>query len=79
MAKADIWIKFPTENSIDATVNEWAALYRFPCAIGVINCSHVLIMKPSLHGDEYVNRKGWFSVNVQATCNVKEIFTSADA
>ncbi|XP_047106771.1 putative nuclease HARBI1 [Schistocerca piceifrons] len=36
-------------------------------------------MKPSSHGDEYVNRKGFPSINVQATCDNSEMFTSVDA
>jgi hypothetical protein len=32
-----------------------------------------------MFGDEYVNRKGFPSINVQATCNEKYIFTSIDA
>jgi hypothetical protein len=31
------------------------------------------------HGDLYVNRKTFASLNLQATCNAKEIFTSIDA
>lgn len=72
-------VEFPTENSTDQAINEWAHLYRFPCAFGAIDCTHVPIIKPSLHVDEYINRKGWCSINVQATCNGKEIFTSVDA
>jgi hypothetical protein len=40
---------------------------------------HVRILKPSTHGNDYVNRKAIASLNVQATCNAKEIFTSIDA
>ncbi|KAI4459480.1 hypothetical protein MML48_6g00003793 [Holotrichia oblita] len=77
--KAGIWIKFPAESSTDQAINEWAQVYRFPCAFGAIDCTHVPIIKPSLHGDEYINRKGWCSLNVQATCDGKERFTSVDA
>ncbi|KAF5276316.1 hypothetical protein FQR65_LT16417 [Abscondita terminalis] len=41
--KAGIWIKFPAENSNDQAINEWAQLYRFPCAFGAIDCTHVPI------------------------------------
>ena len=35
-------------------------------------------MKPNLHGDEYINRKGKATLNVQATCDAKEMFKSVD-
>ncbi|KAJ3658940.1 hypothetical protein Zmor_010652 [Zophobas morio] len=37
------------------------------------------LKKQGRHGDEYINRKGWPSINVQATCNAQEMFTSVDA
>ncbi|KAK9730379.1 DDE superfamily endonuclease [Popillia japonica] len=49
--KAGIWIKFPAESSTDQAINEWAQVYRFPCAFGAIDCTHVPIIKPSLHVD----------------------------
>jgi hypothetical protein len=50
-----------------------------PSAIGTIDCTHVRIQKPSDHGDEYINRKGFPSINVQATCDAHERFTSVVA
>nr|CAI5862985.1 unnamed protein product [Callosobruchus analis] len=32
--------------------------------------------KPAQFGDEYINREGFASINLQATCNAQEIFTS---
>jgi hypothetical protein len=80
VAKVHTWIKFPDDNT-DEALADWSAHYRFPfpCAIGAIDCTHVPILKPSQHGDEYVNRKGYCSINVQATGNGKEEFTSVDA
>lgn len=43
-----------------------------------MDCTHVRIEKPGLHGDEYINRKSFVSVNIQVTCNAREIFTSVD-
>jgi nuclease HARBI1 len=47
--------------------------------LGVIDCTHIKIKKAPIHGDEYINRKGYHSINVQATCNSDEWFTSVDA
>lgn len=81
MEKANIWIRFPsTANDIDAAKEEWQSVYRMPCAIGAIDCTHVKIEKPrDEFGDEFINRKGFASINVQATCNAAEKFTSVDA
>jgi hypothetical protein len=73
------WIKFPfTNDSINEAKQQWQERYHFPAAIGALDCTHVRILKPSIHDDEYVNRKMFASLNVQATCN-EEIFTSIDA
>lgn len=77
--QADRWIRFPTtENSIMEAKQLWQTRFRFPTAIGVIDCTHVGIEKPGLHGDEYINRKGKSTLNVQATCDAKGMFTSVD-
>ncbi|KAJ4433356.1 hypothetical protein ANN_15615 [Periplaneta americana] len=73
MEKANIWIKFPLSlQDITAAKAEWLQKFNFPSAIGVMDCTHVRIPKPTQHGDEYVNRKGFASINLQATCNAKE-------
>lgn len=56
----------------------WQSKYMFPNTIGAIDCTHILLKKPTLHGDEYVNRKGLCSINVQATCDAYGRFTSVD-
>nr|CAI5866044.1 unnamed protein product [Callosobruchus analis] len=50
----------------------------FPAAIGVLDCTHVRISKPIQFGDKYINRKGFASINVQATCNTQEKLTRVD-
>ena len=37
------------------------------------------ILKPGLHGDEYICRKGLATLNVQATCYASERLTSVSA
>lgn len=80
LRKADIWIKFPkTVHEFESAKDEWQERYTFPSAIGAVDCTHVPIKKPSIHGDDYINRKGVSTINVQATCNAKDVFTSVDA
>ncbi|CAH1993151.1 unnamed protein product [Acanthoscelides obtectus] len=79
-SKRNNWITFPNTNDLlGVAINERANTKRMPSIIGAIDCTHVKITKPQIYGDEYVNRKGICSINVQATCNAKEIFTSVDA
>lgn len=75
--RANHWIKFPTS---PREVNEaqllWQTRFRLPSVIGALDCTHIEILKPAQFGDEYVCRKGYPSINVQATCNASEQFTS---
>ena len=73
-AKVSSWIKFPhTEQDILQALEDWQNVNHFPGVIGVIDCTHIRIEKPGRHGDEYINRKGWPSINVQATCNAQDV------
>lgn len=57
----------------------WQQNKTIPSTVGAIDCTHVPIEKPAgAFGDEYVNRKGFASIIVQATCNAKCEFTSFD-
>ena len=42
----------------------------FPCAIGGIDGTHVRITAPQENEPDFVNRKGFHSINVQAICNL---------
>jgi hypothetical protein len=77
--KAPLWIKFPSiEEEFEAAKANWQVSYQFPCAIRALDCAHIPIRKPSVHGDEYINRKGFPNISVHATCNSRELFTSVD-
>jgi hypothetical protein len=78
--KAHVWIRFPkSAEEIIAAKDNWRANNQMPCTIGAIDCTHVKISKPHINGDEYVNRKQYPSINVQATCDSREWFTSVNA
>jgi len=82
IAKAPLWIKFPsTPGELQMAKNEWRSKFNIPTCIGALDCVHVKINKPgpNNNGDDYINRKLQASINVQATCNAREWFTSVDA
>lgn len=55
--------------------NKWFGMRGFPRIIGCIDCTHVKIMSPGGNDAEvFRNRKGYFSVNVQAVCSADGLF-----
>lgn len=78
--KAPNWIKFPsTIQEVNEAKLLWQTRFNLPTVIGALDCTHIEIKKPTLFGDEYINRKGYASINVQATCDANEKFTSISA
>lgn len=42
-------------------------LHQFPRVVGAIDCSHIRIQSPKNDiGEQFRNRKGYFSLNIQA-------------
>ncbi|XP_062554268.1 putative nuclease HARBI1 [Armigeres subalbatus] len=76
--KSNEWIKFPsTENEFREAKRSWSRKGKSN-AIGAIDCTHVKIERPHRHPDEFINRKGLASFNVQATCDANDVITSID-
>lgn len=54
---------------------QFYGLARFPKVIGAIDCTHIKLQSPSIeYGEQYRNRKGYFSLNVQALVNANMEF-----
>lgn len=75
---ASEWIKLPTTNTeLTETKQLLQTKYKIPTAIGVVDCTHIgiQITKTSWR---WINRKDIHTLNVQATCDTREMFTSVD-
>ena len=71
------FIKFPTAGSLQDIKRQFKDIGGIPGVVGCIDCSHIPIS--SLGGEEaelFRNRKGYFSVNVQAVCDPIMRFTN---
>ena len=69
-AKVGNFVKFPSTRAERDEIKQ--GLFRvggFPCAIGCIDGTHVRITAPHENEPDFVNRKGYHSINVQAICN----------
>ena len=50
----------------------------FPGVIGFLDGTHVRILAPSANESDFVNRKGFHSINVRAVCNHKVRYSKCD-
>ena len=63
------YINFPQGPAARKTKLEFWRISRFPGVLGTIDCTHIKIPCPGGRTAElYRNRKGYFSINVQAVC-----------
>lgn len=64
-----------SEANISSTTEGFFQMRQFAGVIGAIDCSHIAIQPPNKNiGERFRNRKGYFSINVQAVCNSRMEF-----
>lgn len=70
IVKQPRFIKWRSTNNECATIkNEFYLRSRFPCVIRSVDGTRVRLQAPSQHENNYVNRKGFHSINVQGVCS----------
>ncbi|XP_064463532.1 putative nuclease HARBI1 [Ornithodoros turicata] len=75
------FIKFPVlpAEQEDAKT-QFLRKFGFPFTVGVIDCTHIRIKSPGGQAAQmYINRKGYYSLNVQLVCDAKEAITNVVA
>jgi hypothetical protein len=77
--KLDDFVKFPGTQHEKALIKQgFYDLGGFPCVIGCVDGSHIRIIAPSANECNFVNRKGYHSINIQGICDHKGLFISKD-
>ncbi|XP_049312592.1 putative nuclease HARBI1 isoform X2 [Bactrocera dorsalis] len=78
-------IKFPSSTEEENIVRTgFFTKYGIKSTIGAIDCTHVAIIAPASNNIErplglYLNRKGFYSINVEAVCDHRLCFTFLNA
>ena len=60
---------------MDETVKGFLDNWGIPQCVGAIDGSHIPVKPPSMNHTDYYNRKGWYSILVQAVVDVNYLFT----
>ena len=69
------FISIPAE--LHETKRRFYDIAGFPCVVGAIDCAHVRIVCPNTNNAvAFINRKLFYSVNVQAVCDSKALITN---
>ena len=63
-------IRLPvTEAEVQDKVKNFLKQFEFLQCLGAVDGTHIDIKQPSHNSTDFINRKSWFSINVQACCD----------
>ena len=70
VAKQSCFIKWPLTHDECAKIKKKIYIHGgFPGIVGCVDRTHVRLQAPTQNENNYVNRKGFHSINVQAVCS----------
>lgn len=69
------YISFPEGKKLKETVQGFHDRWGIPQCAGLIDGFHIPVTPPSLNHTDYYNRKGWYSVILQAVVDQNYLFT----
>ena len=68
------YVKFPTGDALKDVICNFESKWGFPQCVGAIDGSHIPISAPLQKHTDYYNRKGWYSMVVQAVVDHDYLF-----
>ena len=69
------YIQLPTtEETTLELVSNFKKKRAIPQRLGAVDGTHIGIQQPLTHATDYINRKGTYSLNIQATCDYRYCF-----
>ena len=68
------YLYFLTGAQLDDVIHGFESKWGFPQCAGAIDGSHIPVRAPTLNHTDYYNRKGWYSIIIQAVVDHNYIF-----
>ena len=68
------YVRLPNEDELKEIIREFENLWGFPQVVGAIDGTHIPILKPQESASDYYNRKGFYSILVQAVVDSRGRF-----
>lgn len=68
------YIQFPTGNELTSVINGFRTKCNVPQCAGAVDGCHIPVRPPANNHTDYYNRKGWYSVLLQAVVDHKYVF-----
>ena len=69
------YIRFPKSDELETTIRRFEQKWGVPQCVGAIDGSHIPVCAPANMHTNYYNRKGWYSMLVQAVVDPDYLFT----
>ncbi|XP_043474045.1 uncharacterized protein LOC122506114 [Leptopilina heterotoma] len=67
-------IRWPRGEEIETNEREFREIDGFPGVIGLVDGCHIEISAPHENAASYINRKGYYSINMQGICDARRRF-----
>ena len=68
------YISFPTGDKLQEVMDRFRTKWEIPQCAGAIDGSHIPVKPPALNHTDYYNRKGYYSVVLQAVVDDEYLF-----
>ncbi|XP_041372666.1 protein ALP1-like [Gigantopelta aegis] len=69
------FVTFLKGQGLKEIIRGFQEMWNFPNCAGAIDATHIPIIAPKEDHADYVNRKGWYSIILQAVCDHRYCFT----
>ena len=68
------YVQIPNGDRLKEIVEGFETFWGFPQAVGAIDGSHIPIIRPDESASDYYNRKGYYSIIMQAMVDFRGLF-----